>query len=206
MAAFCSATSTRRSLRRWSGWLTTVEAASGADQRRAVIDLQQAAGYRDAPLREDHQRVAVLDRLNDSPRRERPGGIEWPRARQLNERPHPPTFGELVINREDRLLAEDRKRHLQAFAAGLVSAGLRLIPARPERRTARSCQARAGRHRAGGANPQRRARRSRRRLLPLRHRRPAARDPAHKALSHMNNCNGPLRIGIGGPVGTARQR
>jgi hypothetical protein len=43
-------------------------------------------------------------------------------------------------------------------------------------------------------------------LLTLRHRRPAARDPAHKALSHMNNCYGPLRIGIGGPVGTARQR
>jgi urease accessory protein len=37
-------------------------------------------------------------------------------------------LGELVINREDRLLAEDRQRHLQAFASGLVSAGVRLIP------------------------------------------------------------------------------
>src|SRR6056297_238254 len=41
-------------------------------------------------------------------------------------------------------------------------------------------------------------------LLPFRHSRHAARDPATKDFSVMTRMNGPLRIGIGGPVGAGK--
>ena len=46
--------------------------------------------------------------------------------------------------------------------------------------------------------------RGRGRVLPLRHRRDAARNPPYKAVPLMNSINGPLRVGVGGPVGTGK--
>ena len=49
------------------------------------------------------------------------------------------------------------------------------------------------------------ARRSRRLRLPLRPRRHAARNPIHKAVPLMSTSpHGPLRVGVGGPVGTGK--
>ena len=90
------------------------------DQCGTVIDLHQAAGDRDAPFREDHQGVAVPDRLNERAGRERLGRIERHRPRHPDERPHPPALGELAINREDRLLAQDREGDCAVEKADVV--------------------------------------------------------------------------------------
>jgi len=41
-------------------------------------------------------------------------------------------------------------------------------------------------------------------VLPFRHRRHAARNPVHEAVPHMTSPHGPLRVGVGGPVGTGK--
>ena len=97
--------------------------------------------------------------------------------------------------------------YLQAFAANLVSAAVRLVPLGPDRRPAR--HGRPGAHRARGRGPGPRlpARRARHRHP---HRRPllhAPRDPVHEAVPLMTPSALPtarLRVGIGGPVGSGK--
>src|SRR5579864_3119629 len=95
-----------------------------------------------------------------------------------------------------------------------VPPGVRLKPdlrCRAPRATRPECgPARAGRtptdHSAGrGGIMCRHARRSRRVHLPRRPRRHASRNPVHKAVPFMTQSrNGPLRVGVGGPVGTGK--
>ena len=96
---------------------------------------------------------------------------------------------------------------LHAVAANLVSAGVRLVPlgqtdgqrvlASLEPVIATTAEPRA-RHRA---------RRHRRRRLPRRHRQHAPRAPVHAAVQELTmqtSPHGPLRVGVGGPVGSGK--
>ena len=62
------------------------------DHGGAVIDLHQAAGDGDAALREDDQRLAGLDRVDQRARRHRLHRVERHRVGQLQERLHPPAL------------------------------------------------------------------------------------------------------------------
>ena len=78
-------------------------------------------------------------------------------------------------------------------------------PTRPEHRTARARRVRTDDPAHRRNNPHRHAGRSWRLRLPLRPRRHAPRNPVHEAVPLMTaSTNGPLRIGIGGPVGTGK--
>src|SRR5690606_1943381 len=94
-----------------------------------------------------------------------------------------------------------------------VPAGLRLEPA-PGRHKARRARPEGGRRppvRALAADRRRRrargaldARRSRLGDAAGGDRRDEPRDPVFEAVPHMKNPNGPLRVGIGGPVGSGK--
>jgi hypothetical protein len=76
------------------------------------------------------------------------------------------------------------------FAANLVSAGVRAVP-------------------LGQTDGQRviaalASRRSRRRGAPRRHRLHETRNPVHEVVPLMTSAHGPLRVGIGGPVGSGK--
>ena len=94
--------------------------------------------------------------------------------------------------------------YLQAFAANVISAGVRLIPIGQTdgQRIAAALMPLVARVAAaaleGAARVDRRLRRPRR---PRLH---APRNPVHEALSLMKSPHGPLRVGIGGPVGAGK--
>ena len=93
----------------------------------------------------------------------------------------------------------------KSFAANLISAAVRLVPLGQTAglRVLAALEPTILRHR--GNDPHRHARRSRRLRLPLRPRRHAPRNPIHEAVPLMTaSTNGPLRVGIGGPVGTGK--
>ena len=97
--------------------------------------------------------------------------------------------------------------YLHAVTANLISAGVRLIPLGQT-----DGQRAAGGARAGRSRQPLRARsttpldRGRRRGVPRRHRQHAPRDPIHEAVPD-HECeepHGPLRVGVGGPVGSGK--
>ena len=80
-------------------------------------------------------------------------------------------------------------------------------PARPDRRPARARRARAGGRGDRASARSRRARRGRRRRVPRRSRQHASRNPVHPAVPELSDAdvaNGPLRVGVGGPVGSGK--
>ena len=95
--------------------------------------------------------------------------------------------------------------YLQSLAANLVSAGVRLIPLGQtdgQRMIAALASAVAD---TAAARPRRRARRRRQRGAADRLVLHAARNPIYKAVPLMNRSpNGPLRVGVGGPVGSGK--
>ena len=80
-------------------------------------------------------------------------------------------------------------------------------PARPDRRPARARLARAGDRHHREPRARRRARRHRRRRFPRRHRQHAPRTTVHttvQELTMQTSPHGPLRVGVGGPVGSGK--
>ena len=90
------------------------------DEAGAVVDFHQAAGPRQAPFREDHQRRAALDLVDELARRERPRRVERQGVHVFDDRLHPPFLGELVIDGEDGIVVEDRERDLGVEQADVV--------------------------------------------------------------------------------------
>jgi urease accessory protein len=94
--------------------------------------------------------------------------------------------------------------YLQAFSGTVVSAAVRLVPHGQSEALRvlaalepRPCARRAGR---GSAS-----RGGRRRCVPCRYRIEAARNPAYEAVPDTTRMrSGPLRVGVGGPVGTGK--
>ena len=95
--------------------------------------------------------------------------------------------------------------YVQAIAANFISAAVRLVPLGQS----------AGLRVLAGLEPaimtvvddkpRRRPGLDRRLLLSVRYCRNASRDPVHEAVPHMTRSpNGPLRVGVGGPVGTGK--
>ena len=81
------------------------------DEARAVIDLHQAAGDREPALREDDQRIAAFDGVDQRARRHRLGRIDRQRAGEAKERLDPPFLGHLAVDGEHRILRQDRHGH-----------------------------------------------------------------------------------------------
>ena len=77
--------------------------------------------------------------------------------------------------------------YLQAFAANLISAAVRLVPLGQTAGPARPRRTRTGHPARRGGNARGHARRSRRLRLPLRHRRHAPRNPIHEAVPLMRH-------------------
>ena len=94
--------------------------------------------------------------------------------------------------------------YLQAFAANLVSAAVRLVPLGQtdgQRATAALEPVVREVAAAGTRLPARRARHRHPHGRPLLD---APRDPVHEAVPLMTTSHGPLRVGIGGPVGSGK--
>ena len=98
---------------------------------------------------------------------------------------------------------------LTAVAANWISAGRAACSARPHRRSARLAGARRHGRGNGGARLDGAARRARQRGVSRRHRQRQARSAIHTLVSQLrdrtvSSSNGPLRVGIGGPVGSGK--
>src|SRR6266849_2992665 len=110
--------------------------------------------------------------------------------------------------RRARRVARARFLHLSAWHDGESDLCRRAAyPARPDRRPARPGSARAGGcdHRRARAHDD--ARRGRQRRVSLGHRQHAPRDAIYAAVPELNamaHQHGPLRVGVGGPVGSGK--
>ena len=99
---------------------TTIGVRLVGDHGGAVIDLHQAAGDGDAAFREDDQRIAGLDRVDQRARRHRLERIERHRVGELQERLHPPALRDADVDGEDRLAVAQRQREAGVEEAHVV--------------------------------------------------------------------------------------
>ncbi len=90
------------------------------DEPGPVIDLHQAAGHGETPLRENDERLAGLHRADEGARAPRLGGVERHRAGEMQERLHPPALGNRAVDGEYGVLFEDRKRQRRVEEAHMV--------------------------------------------------------------------------------------
>ena len=91
------------------------------DHRGAVIDFHQAAGHRAPAFREDDQRIAGLDRVDQRAGGERIGRVDRHRLGQPKERPHPRVGGHLVVDSEDRFVVDQRHQQGPVAVADMVA-------------------------------------------------------------------------------------
>ena len=89
-------------------------------QGSAIIDLHQAAGDGDAPLREDDEGIAPLHCLDQGAHRHRFERIELHGVGQHDERPHPPELGNADVDRKHRLVIEQRQRESRIEEAYVI--------------------------------------------------------------------------------------
>ncbi len=146
-------------------------------------------------------------------------GSRFPRhhTRRLADAGAGPPRGGLGWRR--RLAGRGRRRERRAWhrahaRALRLPAGLRrqpgviggaARPARADRWPAHACCARADGGAHGGADARHRARRYRERNVPRRYREHAPRNAIYEAVPIMTpNPHGPLRVGVGGPVGSGK--
>ena len=140
------------------------------NQPGAVVDLHQAAGDGEAPLREDDQRLAALDRVDQGAGRHRLGRIERHRAGEAQERLHPPVLRHRAVDGEHRVLGQQRQRQRRVEEARVIERDDRVVAGVVEVLDARDLDAieraeqdreeihhRVGRHGAGDERRRRRA-------------------------------------------------
>ena len=97
------------------------------DQACAVVDLHQAAGDGEAPLREDDQRLAAFHRVDQGARRHRLGRIERHGAGEAQERLHPPVLRHRAVDGEHRVLGQQRQRQRRVEEARVIERDDRVV-------------------------------------------------------------------------------
>ena len=70
------------------------------DHGGAIVDLHQAASGGETALGENHQRLAIFNRLDQLARAERLSRIDGVRVDELQERLHPPIAGHVGVDGE----------------------------------------------------------------------------------------------------------
>ena len=91
-----------------------------SNQACALIDLHQAAGDRQPPFRENHQRLAALDDVDEIAGGERLGRVHGVGIDQLQEGFHPPGLGNPAIDRKRGIARQQRVHHRAIHEAGMV--------------------------------------------------------------------------------------
>ena len=97
------------------------------DQSGAVIDLHQAAGDGQPAFREDDQRLAAFDGVDQRARRHRLGRIERHRAGEAQERLDPPVLRHRAVDGEHRILRQQRQRQRRVEEARVVERDDRVV-------------------------------------------------------------------------------